>query len=83
MADSKYDEAAVLVGAVIAAVGASINSYPCLVSGEVIVGLGTVTIEAAEAKIFTYLFEGNHLALIYGINIGVQRLINGEQRLLT
>lgn len=41
------------------------------------------SLETAQTKIYTYMFQGHHLALIYGINIAVQRLVNGRSCLLS
>ena len=51
----------VAVGSVIAGIGASKSSYTLLLSGEVIVGLGTVTLETAQTKIYTYWFYGESI----------------------
>ncbi|KAK4705032.1 phenol 2-monooxygenase (NADPH), partial [Phenoliferia sp. Uapishka_3] len=42
----------ILLGSIIAGVGASTKSYGTLVAGEVIVGLGSITIETAQLKIY-------------------------------
>lgn len=60
--------AVLLLGAIIAGVGASAKSYAALLVGEIIVGLGSVTIETAQLKMYTTLFRGSHLGFVFGVS---------------
>ncbi|KAL8280326.1 hypothetical protein RQP46_007243 [Phenoliferia psychrophenolica] len=66
----------ILVGAVVAGIGASEKSYGALLVGEIVVGLGSVTIETAQLKMYTTWFRGHHLGLVFGVNHAFNHLIN-------
>ncbi|KAK4704055.1 hypothetical protein P7C70_g2154, partial [Phenoliferia sp. Uapishka_3] len=65
----------ILLGGIVSGVGATVKSYGALVTGEVLVGLGSVTVETAQLKIYTHWAHGSHLGLIYGLNNAVNRVI--------
>ena len=62
IADTPLAIALVAFGSVVAGIGASKSSYGVLLSGEIIVGLGTVTLETAQTKIYTYWFYGQSIS---------------------
>ncbi|KAM0756365.1 MFS general substrate transporter [Meredithblackwellia eburnea MCA 4105] len=64
-----------VLGAVISGLGASFRNYGAVVSGEVIVGFGSITIETAQLKIFSHWANGSHLALILGLNNAMNRIV--------
>ncbi|GAA6004588.1 hypothetical protein JCM10207_000947 [Rhodosporidiobolus poonsookiae] len=65
----------VLVGYLIAAVGAQTGSYSALVVGSVLSGFGDITVRTAQLKISAHWFQGTHLGLALGLAIAVQRTI--------
>lgn len=67
-----------LLGAIIAGIGATYANYGVFLFGELVFGLGVVSLETAQAKIYTYWFFGNHLAFIYAFNLSVGRVVNSE-----
>ncbi|KAI5474601.1 MFS transporter [Pseudohyphozyma bogoriensis] len=72
---SLLSSAVILLGAIVSGVGASTKNYGALVSGEVVVGLGSISIETAQLKIYTNWCQGSNLGLVYGINNAVNRII--------
>jgi len=70
----------IFLGAIIAAVGASKSSFNTLVAGEVILGLGSTTIETSQSKLYTHWFYGKHLGLVFGIDIAWGRVTNTVSR---
>lgn len=65
-----------LVGAVVAAVGASRGSFQTLVAGQIIGGFGNMAIETAQSKLYTRWFaDSRYLAFIYGLDIAIGRVI--------
>jgi MFS family permease len=65
-----------LAGALIAAVGASIGSFPTLIAGQIIGGFGNMAIETAQSKLYTRWFANSrHLAFVYGLDIAIGRVI--------
>ncbi|KAK7040120.1 hypothetical protein VNI00_009925 [Paramarasmius palmivorus] len=66
----------VALGSLIGAIGASTSSYRTLIAGEVILGLGSTTIETSQSKFYTHWFYGSHLGLVYGLDIAWGRVIN-------
>ncbi|KAF7293068.1 MFS transporter [Mycena indigotica] len=73
---SLLSSVAVLLGTLISGIGASKASFGTLVAGNVIMGLGSSTIETCQSKLYTHWFYGNHLGLVYGVDIAFGRVIN-------
>ncbi|KAI3604379.1 mfs transporter [Moniliophthora roreri] len=59
----------VTLGALIAAIGTTTSNYRTLIAGEVVLGLGSTTIETSQSKLYTHWFYGSHLGLVYGLDI--------------
>ncbi|KAJ6625112.1 major facilitator superfamily domain-containing protein [Mycena sp. CBHHK59/15] len=73
---SMLSSAFILLGTIISGIGASRSSYEALIAGNVILGLGSTTIESCQSKLYTHWFYGSHLGLVYGIDIAFGRVIN-------
>ncbi|GAA6006918.1 uncharacterized protein JCM10292_000358 [Rhodotorula paludigena] len=65
----------IFVGYLLAAIGATIESYPLVVVGEVLAGFGDITVRTSQIKITSHWFAGTHLGLVLGLAISVQRTI--------
>ncbi|BGP18173.1 hypothetical protein JCM10213_009016 [Rhodosporidiobolus nylandii] len=65
----------IFLGALLAGIGASISSYGLLVTGEVVVGFGSISIETCQLKIISHWLFGTHLGLALGLNNAVNRVI--------
>uniref|UniRef100_A0A0W0FWP8 Lysosomal dipeptide transporter MFSD1 n=1 Tax=Moniliophthora roreri TaxID=221103 RepID=A0A0W0FWP8_MONRR len=64
----------VTLGALIAAIGTTTSNYRTLIAGEVVLGLGSTTIETSQSKLYTHWFYGSHLGLVYGLDIAWGRV---------
>ncbi|KAJ7868492.1 major facilitator superfamily domain-containing protein [Mycena leptocephala] len=60
----------------VSGIGASRSSYKALITGNVILGLGSNTIESCQSKLYTHWFYGNNLGFVYGVDIAFGRVIN-------
>ncbi|KAJ6565579.1 hypothetical protein DFH09DRAFT_1473744 [Mycena vulgaris] len=75
---SEHIPALILLGNIIRGIGASSSSYQALIAGSVINGLGSNFIESCQSKLYSHWFYGNHLGLMYGLDIVFARVINSE-----
>ncbi|KAJ6565492.1 major facilitator superfamily domain-containing protein [Mycena vulgaris] len=66
----------ILLGNIVGGIGASRSSYRALIAGNVILGLGSNVIESCQSKLYTHWFYGNHLGLVYAVDIAFGRVIN-------
>ncbi|ESK92084.1 mfs transporter [Moniliophthora roreri MCA 2997] len=66
----------VLLGALIAAIGTSTSNFNTLVTGEVILGLGSITVANSQSKLYTHWFYGSYVGLVYGIDLAWTRAIS-------
>ncbi|KAJ6588645.1 major facilitator superfamily domain-containing protein [Mycena capillaripes] len=73
---SMLSSVAVLLGTLVSGIGASRSSYKALITGNVILGLGSNTIESCQSKLYTHWFYGNNLGFVYGVDIAFGRVIN-------
>ncbi|KAJ7236620.1 major facilitator superfamily domain-containing protein [Mycena rebaudengoi] len=73
---SMLSSVCVLLGTLVSGIGASRSSYRALVVGNVVLGLGSTTIESCQSKLYTHWFYGNHLGFVYGVDIAFGRVIN-------
>ncbi|KAF7343316.1 MFS transporter [Mycena venus] len=73
---SMLSSVCVLLGTLVSGIGASRSSYRAMVVGNVVLGLGSNTIESCQSKLYTHWFYGNHLGFVYGIDIAFGRVIN-------
>ncbi|KAJ7814918.1 major facilitator superfamily domain-containing protein [Mycena olivaceomarginata] len=73
---SMLSSVCVFLGTLVSGIGASRSSYRALVAGNVILGLGSNTIESCQSKLYTHWFYGNHLGFVYGVDIAFGRVIN-------
>ncbi|ORY80661.1 major facilitator superfamily domain-containing protein [Leucosporidium creatinivorum] len=72
---SLYASTIMLVGAVLSGAGAQKLSYPVLVTGEVIFGLGNITMQTSQLKLFSFWFFGKHLGFAFGLENAMNRII--------
>ncbi|KAJ7337538.1 major facilitator superfamily domain-containing protein [Mycena albidolilacea] len=75
---SMLSSVCVFLGTLVSGIGASRSSYRALVAGNVILGLGSNTIESCQSKLYTHWFYGNHLGFVYGVDIAFGRVINSN-----
>ncbi|KAJ6505992.1 major facilitator superfamily domain-containing protein [Mycena vulgaris] len=73
---SMLSSVCVLLGTLVSGIGASRSSYRALVVGNVVLGLGSNTIESCQSKLYTHWFYGNHLGFVYGVDIAFGRVTN-------
>nr|GAT50931.1 MFS transporter [Mycena chlorophos] len=66
----------VLLGTIISGLGANKSNLSILVAGNVVMGLGSSVIETCQTKLYAHWFYGNHLGLLYGVDIALIRVIN-------
>eukprot|EP00744_Colponema_vietnamica_P012638 GILI01017733.1.p1 GENE.GILI01017733.1~~GILI01017733.1.p1 ORF type:complete len:506 (-),score=112.11 GILI01017733.1:620-2137(-) len=56
------------------AYGASVNSFPVMLLGRVVFGLGGESLTVAQSAVVTQWFRGKELALALGLNLSIARL---------
>ncbi|KAG1449598.1 hypothetical protein G6F56_008600 [Rhizopus delemar] len=64
----------IVIGSILVAIGANLNSYSCMVTGQVIYGLGGGMIITMEEGIFSRWFRDKEVAIVVGISLSVARL---------
>ncbi len=63
-----------LVGQALFALGASLKSFPLMLVGRVVFGLGGESLCVAESTLLALWFEGKEMAFAMGINLTIARL---------
>ncbi|GMH95609.1 hypothetical protein TrST_g6790 [Triparma strigata] len=64
----------ILAGQIVFAFGASVESWPFMLMGRVIFGLGGENLTVAQSAVLAQWFVGKELALAFGINLSISRL---------
>jgi MFS family permease len=63
-----------VVGSALFALGAMIGSYPLMLVGRIIFGLGNGSLTIVQNKITAFWFKGHELALAFGFTMSLSRL---------
>ncbi|KAH6994756.1 hypothetical protein EDB82DRAFT_567395 [Fusarium venenatum] len=66
---------AIFIGAVVSAAGSNLDSFTLVVTGRVIMGLGSTVIETCMSKISAHWFQHRGLGLVYGLDLLIGKLI--------
>ncbi|KAG1094299.1 hypothetical protein G6F42_018777 [Rhizopus arrhizus] len=64
----------IFIGSLLVSIGGSLNSYPCMMTGQIIYGLGGGMIVTMQEGILSRWFRDKELAVIIGIMLCVARL---------
>ncbi|WVW87087.1 hypothetical protein I302_109144 [Kwoniella bestiolae CBS 10118] len=64
----------ILIGAIVASISASVNSYGCLVGGMILMGFGSTVIESTQSKLYAHWFRGRSLAFVFALDIAWNRI---------
>ncbi|KAL1918721.1 uncharacterized protein VTP21DRAFT_2743 [Calcarisporiella thermophila] len=64
----------IALGNVLVALSTSVNSFPLMVCGRILYGVGSGTIVIAQETIITHWFTGRNLAFTLGLMIAISRL---------
>ncbi|PKI82931.1 hypothetical protein MVES1_003772 [Malassezia vespertilionis] len=71
-----------LVGNIVLAVGAQRDSFTVVLGGQIIAGFGLITLNSCKYRLYAHWFSGSvksgpgHMALVIGLDIGVNRIYN-------
>ena len=63
---------AILIGQIVFAFGASLKSWPVMLLGRVLFGLGGENITVAQSALLADWFAGGELAFAFGINLSIR-----------
>ncbi|KAJ9094957.1 hypothetical protein QFC21_005749 [Naganishia friedmannii] len=72
----------ILLGAVVRAIGGQRSSFPIILGGQILFGIGSTTIETAQSKLYTHWYRGTAkggrgwIGFIYGLDIAMGRVFN-------
>ncbi|KAK7040121.1 hypothetical protein VNI00_009926 [Paramarasmius palmivorus] len=66
----------VMLGALIAAIGTNTSNFNTLIAGEVILGLGSITVLNSQSKLYTHWFYGSYVGMVYGIDLAWTRVVS-------
>ena len=64
----------ILAGQTLFAFGSSVQSWPLMLCGRVLFGLGGENLTVAQSALLAEWFKGKELALAFGINLSISRL---------
>ncbi|KAI8875750.1 MFS general substrate transporter [Backusella circina FSU 941] len=64
----------ILIGSLLVSIGGTINSYPCMMTGQIIYGLGGGMIVTMQEGILSRWFRDKQLTIIIGVMLGLARL---------
>jgi MFS family permease len=64
----------IFVGSLLVSIGGSLNSYPCMMTGQIIYGLGGGMIVTMQEGILSRWFRDKEVAVVIGIMLCVARL---------
>ena len=64
----------ILCGQILFAFGTSIESWPVMLAGRVVFGLGGENMSVAQSALLAQWFKGRELAFAFGINLSISRL---------
>ncbi|OAC98756.1 hypothetical protein MUCCIDRAFT_167193 [Mucor lusitanicus CBS 277.49] len=64
----------IFIGSLLVSIGGSLNSYPCMMTGQIIYGLGGGMIVTMQEGILSRWFRDKELAVVIGIMLCVARL---------
>lgn len=64
----------IFIGSLLVSIGSSLNSYPCMMTGQIIYGLGGGMIVTMQEGILSRWFRDKELTVIIGIMLCVARL---------
>ncbi|GHJ90284.1 hypothetical protein NliqN6_6686 [Naganishia liquefaciens] len=72
----------ILLGAVVRAIGGQKASFPIILGGQILFGIGSTTIETAQSKLYTHWYRGTAkggrgwIGFVYGLDIAMGRVFN-------
>ncbi|KAJ9115453.1 hypothetical protein QFC22_005211 [Naganishia vaughanmartiniae] len=72
----------ILLGAIVRAIGGQRSSFPIILGGQILFGIGSTTIETAQSKLYTHWYRGTAkggrgwIGFIYGLDIAMGRVFN-------
>lgn len=64
----------IFIGSLLVSIGGSLNSYPCMMTGQIIYGLGGGMIVTMQEGILSRWFRDKEVAVVIGITLCVARL---------
>ncbi|CEP19119.1 hypothetical protein [Parasitella parasitica] len=64
----------ICIGSLLVSIGSSLNSYPCMMTGQIIYGLGGGMIVTMQEGILSRWFRDKELAVVVGILLCIARL---------
>jgi hypothetical protein len=73
----------IFLGSLLVSVGASINSYACMMTGQIIYGLGGGMIVTMQEGILSRWFRDKELAVIIGIMVCIARLTKWAAKMVS
>jgi MFS family permease len=73
----------IFLGSLLVSIGASLNSYPCMMAGQIIYGLGGGMIVTMQEGILSRWFRDKELAIIIGIMLCVARLTKWAAKMVS
>jgi hypothetical protein len=73
----------ILVGSLLVSIGASINSYPCMMTGQIVYGLGGGMIVTMQEGILSRWFRDKQLTVIIGVMLCLARLTKWVAKMVT
>lgn len=73
----------IFAGSLLVSIGSSNNSYPCMMTGQIIYGLGGGMIVTMQEGIISRWFRDKELAIVIGIMLAVARLTKFVAKLVT
>ncbi|WVQ84824.1 hypothetical protein IAT38_006981 [Cryptococcus sp. DSM 104549] len=66
----------ILVGAIVAACAANVDSYGTLVGGLILLGFGSTVIESTQNKLYAHWFRGSSIGFIFAVDIAWGRIVS-------
>jgi hypothetical protein len=73
----------IFLGSLLVSIGANMNSYPCMMTGQVIYGLGGGMIVTMQEGILSRWFRDKELAIVIGIMLCMARLTKWIAKMVT
>ncbi|KAJ9092414.1 hypothetical protein QFC20_007369 [Naganishia adeliensis] len=79
---SLFSSSFILLGAVVRAIGGQRASFPIILGGQILFGIGSTTIETAQSKLYTHWYRGTAkggrgwIGFVYGLDIAMGRVFN-------